>query len=155
MIILLPSQGKAINEPITVPAITPKLQTVIKDVSYAPVGGLETVFISKLRPYGTYSNSYAPYNCTSYVASRLPIPNSWGNAASWSYSAMLDGYKVSSAPDVGTIATNTTDSYLGHVGIVAEIANGMVRLEEDNYAGPGVITTDRWAPIGAYVYIYV
>lgn len=89
--------------------------------AYEPIAQLEPIYVNKLRPLGTYANTYAPGWCTYGVASRLPIPNDWGNANTWASSASNAGYSVSNIPQVGSIAHTYGDSYLGHVAIVEAI----------------------------------
>lgn len=97
---------------------------------------LQLVYLNKLRPYGTYANDYAPGNCTAFVASRLPIPNNWGNANSWAYSASLAGYTVSSVPRAGEIAQTSGDSWLGHVAVVESVnPDGSFIISEMNFNG--------------------
>lgn len=111
--------------------------------SLSPLEALQPVYINKLRAIGTYANSYAPGNCTAGVASRLPIPDNWGNANSWSYNAILAGYTVSSIPKVGSIAQTSGDSYLGHVGIVLSVnPDGSFLIWEEN-GTYGLFTADE------------
>lgn len=97
---------------------------------------------SIIAPLGTYSNDYAWGNCTWYVASRLPVPNSMGNANNWAYSASMSGLNVSNTPRVGAIAQTSGDSWLGHVAIVESINDdGTFVVSEMNYAGLGIVDT--------------
>ncbi len=100
------------------------------------------------------SNLYAWGNCTAYVASKLPVPNDWGNAITWGYMAAAQGYTVSDVPKVGSIAWSTTDSYLGHVALVEAVDGDNVTISEMNYNGLGVVDT-RLANPGEFRYIYL
>lgn len=93
--------------------------------------------VGRIRAYGTYANDYTWGNCTRYVASRINVPNSMGNANNWGY---VLGWK--SEPAVGAIAW-TTAGWAGHVAIVVETDGYNVRVEEMNYAGYNVISS-RW-----------
>lgn len=153
--LLLPVQASAhtVYEPLS-PApqvISYKTLPLLKEPSYALQSPLETVFISQLRPYGTYANSYDPGQCTWYVASRLPVPNSWGNAISWGYAAQLAGYTISATPRPGAIAWSTTDSYLGHVAVVEDDG---ITISEMNFNGPYSVDSRIPNP-GEFNYIYL
>lgn len=112
---------------------------------------LEPIFISKLRDYLTYTNSYDPGQCTWYTASRLPVPNSWGNAINWGYAAAAAGYTISDTPKAGAVAWSVTDSYLGHVAVVE---NDGVTISEMNYNGPYSMDSRIPSP-GEFRYIYL
>lgn len=127
-----PAPGK--GGEISRPAYQVSNVSVIKD-SF----NLETPEHSVIAPYGYYSNSYAPLNCTWGVASRVNIPNDWGNANNWAYSASKEGYPLTNVPTVGAIAQTGGDSYLGHVALVIEVyGDGTFKVWEENYAGLGV-----------------
>lgn len=106
----------------------------------------------RVKPFGTYSSSYSFGNCTSYVASRIKVPNSWGNARTWYSSAQAAGWQVGLEPRVGAIATTQT-GYYGHVAIVEQISGSQVLVSEMNYAGFNIIS-QRWTSIQEFVYIY-
>ncbi len=55
--------------------------------------------------------------CTYYAAARSGAPGGWGNAATWSYYAALDGWTVSGVPKRGAIAQTSAN----HVGIVEDV----------------------------------
>jgi len=66
-------------------------------------------------------------NCT-YWASWLrqqagdPIPNSWGNAATWATRAAIDGYVVDQIPSIGAIMQiSGVANGLGHVAYVTNV----------------------------------
>lgn len=121
-----------------------------------PVEPLELVYLNKLRPSGTFASSdtYAPGNCTWYVASRLPVPQTWGNANTWAYYASKGGYTVSAVPKVGSIAQNSWMSNLGHVAIVEAVSATSVTVSEMNVQGLGVVDIATY-PISSWAYIYV
>lgn len=98
---------------------------------------IEPVWLSKLRPYGTYGGAdYVPGQCTFGVAERLPIPPSWGNANQWPTSAIIAGDTVSAAPKEGSVAVSYTDSWLGHVAVVESVnPDGSFLIWEMNYNG--------------------
>jgi hypothetical protein len=120
--------------------------------SFKPVSTLE------LEPYPvappqTYSNTYEPLNCTWYVASRIHVPETWGNANTWALYAAQDGYTVSDTPIVGAIAQSSA-GYYGHVAIVEAVGAGVVFVSEMNVRGLGVVD-QAWYPVGMFSYIYV
>lgn len=140
--------AQAVATPQAEPAHTPtylKLiepMTKLPETPLKPIEPLQTVYVSPLRDYGTYSatDTYAAGNCTYYVASRLPVPGNWGNANMWAYNASLSGHTVSITPIVGAVAQTAGDSYLGHVAIVEAVnPDGSFVISEMNAQGLGVI----------------
>lgn len=131
--------GRIVHSAVELPAAPPPLKTM--PVShFQPLRGLEPVWVNKLRPYGTYANDYAPGNCTWYVASRLPLPGSMGNANNWAYAASLAGLTVSSVPKPGSVAQTAGDSWLGHVAVVESVnPDGSFVISEMNYLGLGLV----------------
>lgn len=101
----------------------------------------------------TFPNAYEWGNCTWYVAGRIRVPNTWGNADTWALRAAADGYTVSSVPIIGSIAVSTA-GYYGHVAIVSAINDNSVRIDEMNSVGLGV-ASERWVSTSSYVYIYI
>lgn len=99
-----------------------------------------------------WPNTYAGGNCTFFVASKVPVPDSLGNANTWAIRAAEQGYTVSTVPKIGAVA-QTSAGALGHVAIVRDIQGSQVLIEEMNSLGLGVIDS-RWVPISSYVYIY-
>lgn len=122
----------------------------------------------------TGRNTYAYGWCTWYAADKRarlgrPIPNSWGNAATWLDRAARDGWQVSrarapggSVPRVGAIMHNYADGSFagrfGHVAIVESIVPGKsVTVSEMNWVGWGRVSTRTvtWARATKfYNYIY-
>jgi surface antigen len=81
-------------------------------------------------------------NCTYWAAMRraqvgLPIPNTWGNAATWAIRALLDGYKVDHVPSQYAIMQiPTVANGLGHVAFVEGVdTDGTWHISEMNVAG--------------------
>lgn len=101
---------------------------------------------------GSYANTYAPGNCTWYVASRRSVPPFWGNAGMWLSNARSAGWATGTNPVVGAIA-QTTNGVYGHVAIVEAVADGKVMVSEMNVQGFGVIS-QGWYPAGYFAYIY-
>lgn len=102
---------------------------------------------SPIYGYNGYDYGY----CTWYVASQVPVPSNWGNAATWSYYAGLSGWNVSSSPAVGAIAqTPYAAGGEGHVAIVEAVKGNMVKISDMNgLAGWGAVGTG-WEPISKY-----
>jgi surface antigen len=95
----------------------------------------------------SYPNDYYAWgNCTWWVSIRRsqtsePIPNSWGNAATWAYYAAHDGYLVDHTPTYGSIMqTSAVDHGLGHVAFVESVEpNGTWTISEMNVLGLDVV----------------
>lgn len=89
--------------------------------------------------YGGSGNKF-PYGwCTYYVASRRSV--TWrGNAGAWLYNARSQGYATGSSPRAGAIIV-TTESPVGHVGIVESVSGGSIRISEMNYKGWGIVSS--------------
>lgn len=104
------------------------------------------------------SNGYDYGWCTWYVASRIAVPNNWGNANTWDNFAPSSGWTVSKMPRVGAIAQSNR-GWAGHVGVVEAVsADGtMIKYSDMNgLAGWGRVgTTADWVPATRYDnYIY-
>lgn len=79
-------------------------------------------------------NGYDYGYCTWYVATQVPVPANWGNAATWAYYAALSGWHVSTTPTVGSIA-QTADAAggEGHVAIVTGVnPDGTIQIRDMN-----------------------
>lgn len=98
-------------------------------------------------------NTYAYGYCTYYVASRRSIPNNWGDARNWYYSAAASGFGVGSAPAVGAVAW-TGSGYYGHVAYVESVSGGNVTVSEMNFNGNWGRVTSRTVPASTFLYIY-
>jgi surface antigen len=87
-------------------------------------------------------DEYAPGNCTYWAYARRAqvgesIPNSWGDASSWSFNATLDGYKVDHVPtQYAIMQTSEVDDGLGHVAFVEGVdPDGTWHISEMNVLG--------------------
>jgi surface antigen len=108
---------------------------------------------------------YAWGNCTWWAAMRRaqigePIPNSWGNAATWAVRSQADGYLVDHIPTYGAIMqTPNVDNGLGHVAFVEAIntTNGNWTISEMNVEGLDVVDykTLSAAAAASYNFIHV
>jgi surface antigen len=81
-------------------------------------------------------------NCTYWVAMRRaqigePIPNTWGNAATWAVRAMFDGYVVDHTPSTHAIMQIPgVANGLGHVAFVESVdTDGTWHISEMNVVG--------------------
>lgn len=84
-------------------------------------------------------NGYDYGNCTWYVATQIPVPANWGNAATWAAGARAAGWHVSPTPTVGAIAqTPYAAGGLGHVAIVTAVQGDQIQIKDmNNYGEPG------------------
>lgn len=92
------------------------------------------------RDNSTNANNYVYGYCTWYVASQKDVPNSWGNASQWLYSAQASGYATGQTPQEGAIIV-TAESGWGHVGIVENVTDTEITISEMNYLGWGIVNT--------------
>lgn len=86
----------------------------------------------------SYENNYTPGNCTWYVASRVSVPSSMGNATNWDSALGAVGWTISSTPHSGAIGISH-DSAMGHVVIVEAVTTAGVLVSEMNYQGLYVV----------------
>lgn len=101
-------------------------------------------------------DSYAWGNCTYWVfylrqQAGDPIPTNWGNAATWSVNAILQGYAVDHTPTVGAIMqTSLVDNGLGHVAYVTAVdpTTGAWTVSEMNVQGLDIVD-DQTYPASA------
>ena len=128
-----------------------------------PNGKIATVALS----YGSYSfssftasyggNGYDYGWCTYYVATRVAVPNNWGNADTWDDYARLSGWIVSSIPRAGAIA-QTDSGWGGHVAYVESVSadGSMIKYSDMNgIAGWGAVGYSGWVPASTFPhYIY-
>jgi surface antigen len=79
-------------------------------------------------------NGYDYGYCTWYVATQVPVPANWGNASTWAYYAGMSGWRVSTAPTVGSIAqTALAAGGEGHVAIVTGVnPDGSINIRDMN-----------------------
>ncbi len=112
--------------------------------------------------YGSFQASYGGNGydygyCTWYVASRIAVPNNWGNANTWDNYARLSGWTVSSVPVAGAIA-QTDRGWAGHVAIVDAVSSdgGMIKYSDMNgLAGWGRVGYSDWVTAATFQhYIY-
>lgn len=155
--LLAPQHARnSIVEAGPLPQPTPTIQseqTLIPTLNFdaKPLPLLE---LASLPMGGNSGNTYEWGNCTWYVASIKNVPETWGNANTWAYRAMDDGYGVSDTPVIGSVATSSA-GYWGHVAVVSAISDGMVEVTEMNVFGLGV-TDNHWYPLGYFDnYIYI
>lgn len=103
------------------------------------------------------SNGYDYGYCTWYVASRIAVPNNWGNANSWAYYAAQSGWTVSPVPRAGSIA-QTPAGYAGHVAVVEAVSADGTQIkysDMNGLAGWGRVGYSGWVPASTFPhYIY-
>ncbi len=147
--ILIPD-GKKPADPAPAQVATVTRNTTGAPVSSGTVAAATYAFVAN---YG--GNGYSPGYCTWYAASRVSVPNNWGNANTWASRARASGWTVSSVPVSGAIF-QTGAGYYGHVGIVEEVHDdGTMTISDMNgIAGFGRVGFAR-VPVGQYPnYIY-
>lgn len=86
------------------------------------------------------ANSYYYGYCTWYVANKINVPNYWGNAGQWLYSAQNSGYETSREAKNNSIIV-TGESGWGHVGVVESVNDNTITISEMNYNGWGTVST--------------
>jgi surface antigen len=105
-----------------------KIAPAVTYGTYSPNYGISSFAAS----YG--GNGYAPGWCTWYVASRVAVPNNWGNANTWDNYALLSGWTVSRTPIVGAIA-QTDAGFGGHVAIVEAVSADGTQIKYSDMNG--------------------
>lgn len=107
-------------------------------------------------------NGYAYGYCTWHVANRRaaigqPVPNNWGNAATWAQGARAMGMSVDHTPAVGAIMqTSGGWGGYGHVAFVEEVtADGGWVVSEMNYAGWNVVSSRTFSASEAGNYNFI
>ena len=103
-------------------------------------------------------NGYDRGWCTWYAASRVAVPNNWGNANTWDNLAPSSGWIVSGTPRVGAVG-QTDRGGLGHVAYIEAVnAEGtMIKYSDMNgLAGFNRVgTTADWVSASKFEhYIY-
>ncbi len=96
-------------------------------------------------------NGYDPGWCTWYAASRVSVPNNWGNANTWDDGALASGWSVSRVPKVGAVAQSNV-GWAGHVGVVEAVSKDgkMIKYSDMNgLAGFGRVGSSGWVPANA------
>lgn len=105
---------------------------------------------------------YAWGNCTWWVSIRRsqnndPIPNNWGNAATWATNALRAGYIVDNTPSDGAIMQiSNVDGGLGHVAYVESVdPEGNWEISEMNVIGLDVLDYKNMSPSMAKNYNFI
>lgn len=143
--------GLVVGEQIIVPngKIAPPVTYSARSASYS------YSVSSFAASYG--GNGYAPGWCTWYVASRIAVPNNWGNANTWDNYAVLSGWTVSRMPIVGAIAQSDS-GFGGHVAIVEAVSEdgSMIKYSDMNgLRGWGAVGFSDWVSVSSFPhYIY-
>lgn len=107
--------------------------------------------------YGVFVASYGGNGydygyCTYYVATKIAVPNNWGNANTWDNYAAASGWTVTTTPRVGAIA-QSDGGYLGHVAVVEAVSDDgtMIKYSDMNgLAGWGRVGFSDWVPANAH-----
>lgn len=112
----------------------------------------------------SYPNDYYAWgNCTWWVSIRrsqvgLPIPNNWGNAATWAEAAKAAGYLVDHSPaQYAIMQTANVDNGLGHVAFIESLnPNGSFNISEMNVLGLDIVDykTMPAAAVNDYLFIH-
>ena len=109
------------------------------------------------------TDTYAFGNCTWWVfllrkQINEPIPNTWGNAATWATRAEKDGYIVDQTPSYGAIMQiSTVDNGLGHVAFVEKVDSntGAWTISEMNVKGFDVVDEQTLPAIDALKFNFI
>lgn len=139
--------------------LKPGEQVVIPNGKVAPV-----ISYSAYTPgyFGSFTASYGGNGydygwCTYYAASRVAVPNNWGNANTWDDYARLSGWTVSSRPVAGAIA-QTDVGWGGHVAYVEAVSPDGTQIkysDMNGIAGWGRVGYSGWVPAASFPhYIY-
>ena len=104
-------------------------------------------------------NGYDYGFCTWYVATKISVPNNWGNASTWAYYARMSGWTVSSTPVVGAIAqTPYAAGGEGHVAIIEAVSPDHTQIkysDMNGLAGWGRVGYSDWVSATRFPnYIY-
>ncbi len=157
------------SDPATVPVITASAVIpttpavhVKHTVSVKLSSSAAAVHTTPAHPHFHTTNTYAWGNCTWWVAIlraqiHQPIPNSWGNAATWATRAAADGYTVNHTPSPGAIMqTPYSDGGLGHVAFVENVnPNGSWRISEMNVIGLDIVDHHTMPASAATTYNFI
>lgn len=92
----------------------------------------------------TNPNTFAPGQCTWYVASQRNIPWS-GNARDWWPNAAAMGFAEGQTPQVGAVMVEDLSVY-GHVALVTAVNGSSWTVSEMNYNGPYVVDQRTLSP---------
>lgn len=107
-------------------------------------------------------NGYAYGYCTYWAASRRaqvgrPVPNNWGNAATWADGARAMGMRVDRVPEVGAVMQNGGGwGGLGHVAFVERVnPDGSWTISEMNFSGWNVVDQRTLSAADAASYNFI
>ncbi|MGH7239814.1 MAG: CHAP domain-containing protein [Candidatus Saccharimonadales bacterium] len=145
--------------PLLVRASVPKSVTKISLITMSILIGLPVAGVFALTHVKTQAQADSVYNATSYPGDFYawgnctwwasirrsqtghPIPNTWGNAATWAERAAADGYAVDHTPTPGSIMQiSNVDGGLGHVAFVESVdPDGTWHISEMNVKGLDVV----------------
>lgn len=144
-LLILPVTVSAQAEP------THEVSPLLSRASYEASKPLSTINpkLDTIEPIFAWPNTYAWGNCTAFVASQVPVPDTLGNANTWDDRSPG---KVNNIPTVGAIAQSDA-GYYGHVAVVRDVKDGQVLIEEANVYGLGVVDT-RWTSASEFKYIH-
>ena len=92
----------------------------------------------------TNPNTFAPGQCTWYVASKRNIPWS-GNARDWWPNAAAMGFAEGQTPQVGAVMVENLSIY-GHVALVTAVNGSSWTVSKMNYIGPYVVDQRTLSP---------
>jgi surface antigen len=139
-------------------------------LSFLSIGSSTTITLgSGTETVGLYQgptvpgDSYAWGNCTYWVfylrqQAGDPIPTNWGNAATWSVNAILQGYDVDHTPTVGSIMqTPNVDDGLGHVAYVTAVdpTTGAWTISEMNVEGLDIVDNQTYQASAALNFNFI
>ena len=133
--------------------------TVVALAGSSPISTTGTIYNGPLDTKDTYDFG----NCTYWVSLlrakiKDPIPNTWGNAATWASRAQLDGYVVNHIPSYSAIMqTANVDHGLGHVAFVESVdpKTGSWTISEMNVLGWDVVDTRTLSAISAQSFYFI
>ncbi|MBX4197271.1 LysM peptidoglycan-binding domain-containing protein [Candidatus Saccharibacteria bacterium] len=129
-------------------------QIIVPNGRIAPAVTYGTYTASYSSFFASYGgNGYAPGWCTYYAASRVAVPNNWGNANTWdNYAAITPGWVVSRTPVVGSVA-QTDSGFGGHVAVVEAVSadGSMIKYSDMNgLSGWGRVGYSDWVPTSSF-----
>jgi len=138
-------------------AVSPPASPVMKQATT-----IQTIIASSSIPASDITNTYAWGNCTYWTAierARVgdPIPNTWGNAATWAIRAEYDGYVVNHTPSPGSIMqTANSAGGLGHVAFVTSVdSDGTWHISEMNAIGLDKVDERTMSAAAAAYYYFI
>jgi surface antigen len=118
--------------------------------------------VSVLGGFFFAGDNYALGNCTYWAFARRsqvaePIPNTWGDAATWATRAAKDGYAVDQTPTKYAIMqTPNAAGGLGHVAFVESVdADGTWHISEMNVLGLYIVDNKAMPASAATAYNFI